>query len=63
MSRGDVLGFLCKTGGLDGKDIGRIDIKERWAYVAVAGTKWRDVIKRVSGAKLKGIKTVIELVR
>ena len=63
VSRGDVLGFLCKTGGLDGKDIGRIDIKERWAYVAVAGTKWRDVIKRVSGAKLKGIKTVIELVR
>ena len=63
VSRGDVLGFLCKTGGLDGKDIGRIDIKERWAYVAVDSGKWQDAVRRASGAKLKGIKTVIELVK
>lgn len=63
VSRGDVLGFLCKTGGLDGKDIGRIDIKERWVYVAVDSGKWQDAVRRASGAKLKGIKTVIELVK
>ena len=63
VSRGDVLGFLCKTGGLDGKDIGRIDIKERWAYVAVDSGKWQDAVRCASGAKLKGIKTVIELVK
>lgn len=63
VSRGDVLGFLCKTGGLEGADIGRIDVMERWAYVAVDSGKWKDAVKRASGAKLKGIKTVVELVR
>ena len=61
VSRGDVLGFLCKTGGLEGADIGRIDVMERWAYVAVDSGKWKDAVKRASGAKLKGIKTVVEL--
>ena len=63
VSRGDVLGFLCKTGGLEGADIGRIDVMERWAYVAVDSGKWKDAVKRASEAKLKGIKTVVELVR
>lgn len=63
VSRGDILGFLCKTGGLDGKDIGRIDVRERWAYAAVDSSKWKEVIKRSNGAKLKGIKTVIELIK
>lgn len=63
VSRGDVLGFLCKAGGLDGSSIGRIDVMERWAYAAVDSSRWRDVIERASGAKLKGIKTLIELVK
>lgn len=63
VSRGDVLGFLCKAGGLDGSSIGRIDVMERWSYVAVDRGRWRDVIERASGAKLKGIKTLIELVK
>lgn len=63
ISRGDILGFLCKTCGLDGNDIGRIDVRERWAYAAVDSSKWKDVIKRSVGAKLKGIKTVIELIK
>jgi len=63
VSRGDVLGFLCKVGGLDGSSIGRIDVMERWSYVAVDSLKWHDVIERTSGAKLKGIKTLIELVK
>lgn len=63
VSRGDILGFLCKVGGLDGSDIGRIDIRERWAYVAVNSNKWKDVVKRANGAKIKGIKTIIELIK
>lgn len=63
ISRGDILGFFCKTCGLDGNDIGRIDVRERWAYAAVDSSKWKDVIKRSVGAKLKGIKTVIELIK
>lgn len=63
VSRGDILGFLCKAGGLDGKDIGRIDVRERWAYAAVDSSKWREAVERASGSKLKGIKTLIELIK
>ena len=63
VSRGDVLGFLCKEGGLDGGDIGRIDIRERCSYAAVAIDKWKDAVNCASGKKLKGIKTIVGRIR
>ena len=63
ISRGDIVGFLCKTGGLAPAEIGRIDVKDRYAYVAVARQKQRQVLSRTEGQKIKGIRTVIELVR
>ena len=63
VSKGDVLGFLCKVGGLAGSDIGRIDIRDRYCYAAVANDKWKGVVARASGEKLKGIKTVVELIK
>lgn len=63
ISKGDILGFLCKIGGLSSGDIGRIDVKERYSYVAVSRLCWKDVISRTSGMKLKGIKTIVELVK
>ncbi len=63
ISKGDVLGFLCKSGGLNGSDIGRIDVMARCSYAAVNRKKYKDVIQRASGEKLKGIKTIVELVK
>lgn len=63
ISKGDIVGFLCKTGGISGIDIGRIDVKERYTYVAVSRGVYRNVIENTFGQKLKGIKTVVELVR
>lgn len=63
ISKGDVLGFLCKNGGLTSSDIGRIDVKERCSYVAVNREKHEGVINQVKGKKLKGIKTVVEIVK
>lgn len=63
ISKGDVVGFLCKAGGIEGSDIGRIDVKERYTYVAVSRDKWKEVIKNASCQKLKGVKTVVELIR
>ena len=60
ISKGDILGFLCKTCGLKGADIGRIDVYERYAYVAVDNSKVRSVVKKATGAKIKGLKTVVE---
>ncbi len=63
LSKGDILGFLCKKGGLIASEIGRIDVKERCSYVAVSRNCWQEVIKRTANEKIKGIKTIIELIR
>ena len=63
LSKADVLGFLCKKGGLTSAQIGRIDLGAHTAYVAIK----RDVVKRVlhqiAGEKIKGMKTLIEEMR
>ena len=57
ISRGDVLGFVSKQGGIDGADIGRIDVGEHEAYCAVRREVADDVVRRLSGLKIKGEKT------
>ena len=61
ISKGDILGFLCKTCGLQGSDIGRIDVYERYAYAAVTRTLADKVVKKAAGTKIKGVKTRVEL--
>lgn len=63
ISKGDIVGFLCKKGGLTTAEVGKIDVKERYAYVAVARQRLRQVLKQVAGEKIKGIKTIVEEVR
>ncbi len=63
ISKGDIVGFLCKTGGLQSDEIGRIDVKDRYSYVAVRREKLQQVIRRAQGEKIKGIKTIIEQVK
>ncbi len=63
ISKGDIVGFLCRKGGLEQSEIGRIDVKDRYAYVAVANRRVHEVLKMVQGEKIKGIRTVVELVR
>ena len=63
ISKGDIVGFLCKNAGLTASEIGRIDVKERYCYVAVARPKLKQTLKLVQGKKIKGIKTLVEEVR
>lgn len=63
ISKGDIVGFLCKKGGLQPPEIGRIDVKDRYAYAAVAFNRLSDVIDNTRGEKIKGVKTVVETVR
>ena len=63
ISKGDIVGFLCKKGGLEVSEIGRIDVQERYSYVAISRTKLNKVLKQTAGEKIKGIKTIIEKVR
>lgn len=63
ISRGDIVGFLCKKGGLTPDEIGKIDVNDRYAYAAIARHRLSEVLKNVQGEKIKGIKTVVELVK
>lgn len=63
ISKGDIVGFLCKQGGLLSQEIGRIDVADRFAYVAVSFDKVRQVINKTKGLKIKGIKTIVEPVK
>lgn len=63
ISKGDIMGFLCKVGELDRSEIGRIDIAERYAYAAVKREKMQQVVRKTSGEKIKGIRTIVEPVK
>lgn len=63
ISKGDIVGYLCKKGGLTPAEIGRIDVMDRYAYAAVSREKLSQVLQNTQGEKIKGIKTVVESVR
>ena len=58
--KSDVLGFLCRKGGLKGTEIGRIDVYDRYAYAAIAIEKLNSLLRNVTGEKIKGYKTIVE---
>ena len=63
ISKGDIVGFLCKNGGLKADDIGRIDVKDRYAYVAIRRERLKQTLQLIQGQKIKGMKTIIEPIR
>lgn len=63
ISKGDIVGFLCKKGGLAPQDVGRVDVMDRYAYVAISREKLNQVLRRTHGEKIKGLKTIIETVK
>lgn len=63
ISKMDIVGFLCKKGGLLSSEIGRIDVKDRYCYAAVSLPKLSQVLDRTKGEKIKGIKTLVEAVK
>ena len=58
LSRGDILGFLCKVGQLQVTDIGRIDVLESCSYVAIPRAQLPDLLQRLEGQKIKGLHTI-----
>lgn len=60
LSKGDILGFLCKKGGLKNSEIGRIDVGSHFSYAAILRSKVANALKGISGEKIKGMKTLFE---
>ena len=59
----DIAGFLYKKGNLTKEDIGSIDVKENYAFVAIKRGKVNQLLNLVKGEKIKGKKTIIEEAR
>lgn len=51
---GDILGALTGAKGIAGSDVGKIDLADNWAYVAVSRSQWKAALKKLSEGKLKG---------
>jgi len=59
----DIVGFLYKKGGLSRNDVGQIDVKDHYAFVAIRSNKVSQFLHLIQGEKIKGMKTVIEEAR
>ena len=57
ISKGDVVGFFAKNADLKGSDIGRIDVMDHCAYVALRREVATEALAKVKGLKIKGEKT------
>ena len=56
VSRGDILGFLVKEGGIEASQIGKISVYDHYALVAVEADVANKLLNAISGKKLKGEK-------
>lgn len=54
VSRRDVLGFLTAQGGLEGSDVGRINLYDRYSLAAVPAEGVTELAERLSRLKIKG---------
>lgn len=59
----DIVGFLSKKGKLGREDVGRIDVKDHYAYAAISRLKAKQMLKLVQNEKIKGVKALIELAK
>jgi ATP-independent RNA helicase DbpA len=51
---GDILGALTAAGGVNGKQVGKIDINDHAAYVAVERSVAQAALERLRNAGIKG---------
>lgn len=63
LNKVDIVGFLYKKGGLAREDVGQVDVKEHYAFVAVRRSKAKQLLTLLRGEKIKGMKTLIEEAR
>lgn len=64
MRPGDILGALTgEAGGLKGEEIGKIEIHDFYAYVAVARKVAKTALERLQNGRIKGRKVRVEYPR
>jgi superfamily II DNA/RNA helicase len=56
----DIVGFLIQKGNLRKEEIGLIEVKDFFSYVAVKRNKTRELLRTIKNEKIKNKKTMIE---
>ena len=56
----DIVGFLSKKGQLNKDEVGRIDVKDHYSFVAISRKKVKSALSLIRNEKIKGVKTIIE---
>ena len=59
----DIGGFLSRKGGLGRDDVGRVDVKDHYAFAAISRKKAKQTLKLIQNEKIKGVKALIELAK
>lgn len=62
LSKGDLVGFLCKKGGLQMTDIFQILLLPKVSFVSVKSSVVKQMLQLVQGEKIKGQKTIFKAV-
>ena len=60
---GDIVGALTGENGIQGDQVGKIQVSDNWAYVAVQRDTIKVAFKKLSEGKLKGRKFRVSVVR
>jgi len=63
ISAGDLVGAFVSVGGLERDAVGRIEVFDHHSFVAVPEAMADDVLEKMQGAKVKGKKVKVALVR
>jgi superfamily II DNA/RNA helicase len=56
----DIVCFLSKKGKLSKDEVGRIDVKDHYAFAAISRKKVKQALGLIRNEKIKGVKTIIE---
>jgi ATP-independent RNA helicase DbpA len=60
---GDILGALTGPDGICGDEVGKIQVADQWAYVAVSRERVGAALKKLSAGKLKGRAFRVRLIK
>lgn len=61
LSKMDIVGFMFKKGQLEKEELGMVEVKEYYSFVAIKVNKVKDVLRLIQNEKIKNMKTRIEL--
>ena len=60
---GDILGSITANSGLNGGDIGEIDVRDKFSYVEVPADEVQNVLGAMMGNQIKGKEVMIEVAK